>query len=139
MSCKIYFAGSICGGRDDAALYMRMVEELKTYGHVFTEHVATVEKEEFNKDDKTIHDQDMEWLNESDVLVAECTQASLGVGYEIGRAVTLGKKILILFRPDSGRKLSAMIRGAEDGISLICKDYKGDEFKVILKDFFASL
>ena len=36
-------------------------------------------------------------------LVAEVTQPSLGVGYEIGRAVDLKKNILCLFRPDSGK------------------------------------
>ena len=33
------------------------------------------------------------------VLVAEVTQPSLGVGYEIGRAVTMEKNILCLYRP----------------------------------------
>lgn len=37
------------------------------------------------------------------VLVAEVTQPSLGVGYEIGRAIDMKKKILCLFRPQSGR------------------------------------
>lgn len=37
------------------------------------------------------------------VIVAEVTQPSLGVGYEIGRAVALGKVIICLFRPDSGK------------------------------------
>lgn len=39
----------------------------------------------------------------SPVVVAEVTQPSLGVGYELGRAVALGKQILCLFRPQSGR------------------------------------
>lgn len=39
------------------------------------------------------------------VLVAEVTQPSLGVGYEIGRAVAMKKKILCLFRPESGRSM----------------------------------
>lgn len=38
------------------------------------------------------------------VVVAEVTQPSLGVGYELGRAVTMGKKIFCLFRPSSGRR-----------------------------------
>ena len=38
------------------------------------------------------------------VLVAEVTQPSLGVGYEIGRAVDMKKKVLCLFRPQSGRR-----------------------------------
>ena len=37
------------------------------------------------------------------VVVAEVTQPSLGVGYEIGRAVAMKKNILCLFRPDSGK------------------------------------
>ncbi len=35
------------------------------------------------------------------VLVAEVTQVSMGVGYEIGRAVAMGKKILCLYRPQA--------------------------------------
>lgn len=38
---KIYFAGSIRGGRQDADLYLRIVEQLKIYGTVLTEHVAS--------------------------------------------------------------------------------------------------
>nr|XP_055165945.1 2'-deoxynucleoside 5'-phosphate N-hydrolase 1-like [Nyctereutes procyonoides] len=56
------------------------------------------------------------WLGCSrHVLVAEVTQPSLGVGYEQDQAVALNKRILCLFRPQSGRVLSAMIRGAADG------------------------
>ena len=36
-------------------------------------------------------------------IVAEVTQPSLGVGYEIGRGVEMGKKILCLFRPQSDK------------------------------------
>ncbi|XP_076454388.1 5-hydroxymethyl-dUMP N-hydrolase-like isoform X2 [Babylonia areolata] len=88
--------------------------------------------------DKEIHDRDMDWLKQSDVLIAECTQPSLGVGYEIGRAVDLNKKVLCLFRPESGKRLSAMIRGAENGATFTCKDYKEEEMPEILKSFFGS-
>ena len=38
------------------------------------------------------------------VLIAEVTQISMGVGYEIGRALERGKiPILCLFRPASGK------------------------------------
>lgn len=37
------------------------------------------------------------------VVVAEVTQPSLGVGYELGRAIALNKPVLCLFRPQSGR------------------------------------
>ena len=37
---NIYFAGSISGGRADQPLYQRIVDELKEYGTVLSEHVA---------------------------------------------------------------------------------------------------
>ena len=40
MSVRIYFAGSIRGGRDDVQLYMKIIRLLQGYGTVLTEHVA---------------------------------------------------------------------------------------------------
>jgi len=111
---KIYFAGSIRGGREDAALYSQLIEILRNYGEVLTEHVGDQTLSSLGDDgpsDRFIHDRDLEWLQAADVIVAEVTTISMGVGYEIGRAVEAGKPVLCLFRPDSGRNLSAMISG----------------------------
>ena len=63
------------------------------------------------KSDRYIHDRDVAWLLEADVLVAEVTNPSLGVGYEISKAADNGKRVLCLYRPSKGKKLSAMIAG----------------------------
>ena len=113
---KIYFAGSIRGGREDAALYFKIIDYLKTYGEVLTEHVGDIQLTSAGDDgptDKFIHDRDMEWLNSSDLIVAEVTTVSMGVGYEIGRAISTDKPVLCLFRPDSGKNISAMISGCD--------------------------
>ncbi|XP_021355127.1 2'-deoxynucleoside 5'-phosphate N-hydrolase 1-like isoform X2 [Mizuhopecten yessoensis] len=136
---KIYFAGSIRGGRQDAELYLRIIKQLQAYGTVLTEHVGAKTLEESGEKhmtEKEIHDRDMTWLNDCDVLVAEVTQPSLGVGYEIGRAITLNKRILCMFRPDSGKSLSAMIAGAVNGSSsFVVKNYKEEDVQSILKAF----
>lgn len=114
---KIYFAGSIRGGREDAALYNELINHLGNYGEVLTEHVGELKLTHLGDDgpsDQFIHDRDMEWLISSNVIVAEVTTVSMGVGYEIGRAVEMGKKVLCLFRPDSGKNLSAMIGGCDE-------------------------
>lgn len=114
---KIYFAGSIRGGREDAALYFQLIEYLKSFAEVLTEHIGDPSLTSVGDDgpnDKFIHDRDLEWLESSDVLVAEVTTVSMGVGYEIGRAVQAGKKVLCLFRLNSGKNLSAMISGCDD-------------------------
>ena len=114
---KIYFAGSIRGGREDAALYLQIIEFLKTFGEVLTEHVGDPNLTVLGDDgptDRYIHDRDFTWLQSADVLVAEVTSVSMGVGYEIGRATEAGKKVLCLFRPNSGKNLSAMIAGCSN-------------------------
>jgi len=133
---KIYFAGSIRGGREDAALYLQIIEYLKTFGEVLTEHIGDPKLTDLGDDgptDRYIHDRDLEWLQSSDVLVAEVTSVSMGVGYEIGRAVESGKKVLCLFRPDSGKNLSAMIAGCPD---LTLVNYRNlDEAKTVIGKF----
>jgi len=111
---NIYFAGSIRGGREDAALYARIIDFLKQFGTVFTEHIGDstlTDQGDEGFTDRQIHDRDVDWLMASDVIVAEVTTVSLGVGYEIGRAVSLGKKVICLYRENPGKKLSAMIAG----------------------------
>ena len=111
---KIYFAGSISGGRADVALYKELIEYLKNYGTVLTEFIGDEQLNAMGEEhvsDKEIHDRDVNWLFEADVLVAEVSTPSLGVGYEIGRAFEKGKKILCLYRGQEGKRLSAMISG----------------------------
>jgi len=110
---ELYFCGSIRGGRDDADLYAELIEELSTHGTVLTEHVGAAEPEE-DLADGAIHDRDVEWLGAADAVVAEVTTPSLGVGYELGRAVAAGTPTLALYRPTGEHELSAMIRGAGD-------------------------
>lgn len=110
---KIYFSGSIRGGRQDAALYRELITELGRYGKVLTEHIGAETLDE-QLTDRQIYEMDMNWLRESDIIIAEITTASLGVGYEIGEARAMGKRIICLYRPDVTPRPSAMITGAPD-------------------------
>lgn len=132
MSKNIYFCCSIRGGRDDAEWYLKIVEHLKQYGKVLTEHIASPQMSasvstgaDAGMTSAEIHDRDMVWMLEADVVVAEVTVPSLGVGYEIGRAMEMNKPILCLFRPNTGRRLSAMIGGApKPDNNIVVKTYE---------------
>lgn len=128
---KIYFSGSIRGGRQDAALYRELIGELKKYGTVLTEHIGH-ETIDHGLSDPDIYKQDMDWLRESDLIVAEVTTPSLGVGYEIGHAVAMGKRVICLYRTGNGSRLSAMISGAPE---IECFEYRDlNEAKQIIKN-----
>ena len=109
---KIYFAGSIRGGRIDAALYKRMIEYMQQNHVVLTEHIGSpdLNVKEQGKRDVEIYDQDTAWLRESDILIGECSCPSLGVGYELAYAEKIGKPCHI-FYDRTKTNLSAMLTG----------------------------
>lgn len=111
---KIYFAGSIRGGRADAELYRKMINYMQQTDDVLTEHVGDLSLSMFegqgNAADRLIYEQDTKWLKECDYVVAECTVPSLGVGYELCFAEKYGKPVHIFYRK-SVSDLSAMLAG----------------------------
>lgn len=112
---KVYFAGSIRGGREDRKKYLDLIKFTSTLSEVLTEHIGSPSignDGESTLDDLTIYQRDMEWLESADALIAEVTTPSLGVGYELGVAEKLDKPILCLFdESKNNHRLSAMITG----------------------------
>ena len=106
---KIYFAGSIRGGRVDAELYHRVIGYIKRTAVVLTEHVGDMNLQE-SATDRQIYAQDTAWLREADGVIAECSCPSLGVGYELAYAEAHGKPCHIFYNRGTSR-LSAMLTG----------------------------
>ena len=109
---KIYFAGAIRGGRQKVNDYQKMVKQFQKNGHiVLTEHVAdpnlTIEGD--NVTDRDIYLRDTKWLEECDLVFADVTVPSLGVGYEIAYAEKLNKKIYVVYEKE--KNISGLIKG----------------------------
>lgn len=110
---KIYFAGSIRGGRVDADLYRRIIDYIQRTDVVLTEHVGNSNlclTEQGRERDARIYNQDTAWLRDSDMLIGECTCPSLGVGYELAYAESHGIPCHI-FYDRAKTQLSAMLTG----------------------------
>ncbi len=111
---KIYFSGSIRGGRQDARIYGELLKILQQFGDVLTPIIGDVELDETDEagvSDEVIWNRDVNWVEEADILVAETTQTSLGVGYEIAWAHLHKVPVLALYRQQPGKRLSAMVGG----------------------------
>ena len=106
---QVYFAGSIRGGREDAALYHRLIAYIARTDRVLTEHVGDANLSEPFTEEQ-IYLRDTAWLSRADLVIAECSCPSLGVGYELAWAEAHGKSCHILFNAGRGR-LSAMLAG----------------------------
>ena len=110
---NVYFAGSIRGGREDAALYHEAIEHINRTDHVVTERVGDMNrsiKEQGISRDALIYEQDTAWIRACDLVIAECTHPSLGVGYEMAYAEKYGKPVYIFYRR-AETQLSAMLTG----------------------------
>lgn len=113
MNKKIYFAGSIRGDRNDATLYKRMIDYMKRTNVVLTEHIGKSNmslKAQTKAVDTHIYERDTGWLRECDMVIAECTCPSLGVGYELGYAEAHGIPVSVFYNK-SKANLSAMLNG----------------------------
>lgn len=111
---KIYFAGSISGGRQKANDYKVIIRMLMQHGTVLTEHVgdsSLSSQGEVHRSDIDIYERDVTWIKQADILVADVTMVSLGVGYEIAYAESHDKRVVCLYQTGGPGRLSAMISG----------------------------
>lgn len=112
---NIYFACSITGGRDDEPVYQKIVTALEVDGHEIPTALlagSNVIELEVIVDPVEVYVRDTGWIDNCDLLVAEVSTPSHGVGYEIGYALGLGKPVLCLHQ--EGVAVSKMITGNLD-------------------------
>jgi nucleoside 2-deoxyribosyltransferase len=133
---NIYFACSITGGREFEPVYQAIVRALAEDHHrVPTAHLAEsgVVALEAVIEPGEVYARDVAWIQECDVLIAEVSIPSHGVGYEIGFSLGLGKPVLALYR--EGRKVSKMISGNPDPGLSVHSYATPDEAILIVRNF----
>jgi hypothetical protein len=140
---KIYFACAVAGGRDYAFVYKDLVDFIKKCGvEVRGELFADPELEAETGTDPNLSPQhiwkrDTGWLRESDAFIAEATQPSLGVGYEIAIAEGMKKPVLVLFYKKSLNRFSPMVAGNPEIETFEYTEHS--ETKKAIKDFITNL
>ena len=110
---KIYISASIYGGRQKIEIYKKIIEKLEEFAEVLNRNVIeedVIEKEAFQDDNDIFEDLENK-MRDADLILAEVTVPSLGVGYEIGFADMIGKKVLAIYDLNDVEKVSTMIRG----------------------------
>jgi nucleoside 2-deoxyribosyltransferase len=133
---NIYFACSITGGREFEAVYQEIVAALTADGHeIPTSHLVQSDVMENEREitPQDVYERDVNWVKNCDVLIAEVSVPSHGVGYEIGYALNIGKPVLCIHQKE--RKVSKMITGNKDS-ALTIQSYTGVEEAISQARFF---
>lgn len=136
---NVYFSCSITGGRTEEKTYQSIVNAMLAHGHeVPTAHLSASDVVDLEEivDPVEVFERDMKWLEECDVVVAEVSSPSHGVGYEIMYGLSLGKPVLCCFH--QGKRISKIITGNTNPL-LTMASYEGDkEAEAVVLAFLAG-
>jgi nucleoside 2-deoxyribosyltransferase len=118
---KIYLACTVRGDRGGVAAGRAICEGLERHGHeVLTTHLLAdnVEAAESLLTEEDVFHRDVDWLGRCDVLVAEASGSSYGVGFEVGyvlgRAHATGQRVVLLYDRSRHHAISRLITGNRD-------------------------
>jgi 2'-deoxynucleoside 5'-phosphate N-hydrolase len=138
MRVNIYFACSITGGREFEPVYQAIVTALEAEGHVIpTSHLASSEVIGLEKivTPQDVYLRDIQWINQADLIIAEVSTPSHGVGYEVAYALSIGKPVLCCYQ--QGQAVSKMITGNTNA-NIRVQTYRAKEEAADIACKFAS-
>jgi len=115
---KVYLACTVRGDRGGIAAGRAIAERLAAAGDdVLTTHLLAddVDAAESRLSDADVFRRDIEWLSGCDVLIAEASGSSYGVGFEVGyvlgRAPETGQRVVVLYDRARRGAISRLITG----------------------------
>lgn len=115
---KIYLACTVRGDRGGLAGARALADLLERAGHtVMTRHLLAddVEAVESALSEREVFERDVRWLDTADLLVAEASGSSYGVGFEVGyvlgRSAQSGQRVVLLYDAARAPHVSRLIAG----------------------------
>jgi nucleoside 2-deoxyribosyltransferase len=115
---NIYLACTVRGDRGAVTALRGVADLLERHGHsVLTRHLLAddVDRAESELTEREVFDRDLRWLDGADLLIAEASGSSYGVGFEVGyvlgRAAQTGQRVLLLYQADRRSHVSRLIAG----------------------------
>jgi nucleoside 2-deoxyribosyltransferase len=114
----IYLACTVRGDRGAVAGLRSLVTALEAGGHtILTKHLLedNVEGAESTLTERAVYERDIEWLEACDLLIADGSGSSFGVGFEVGyvlgRSDRTDQRVVLLYRADRRDHVSRLIVG----------------------------
>ncbi len=115
----IYFAFTVRGDRGALAAAREVSAMLQQAGHhILTTHLLQDDPDGAERalTDCEVYERDIRWLESADLLIAEASGSSYGVGFEVGyvlgRSEQTGQRVLLVFNEARRPAISRFIGGA---------------------------
>jgi len=112
---KIYFGFTVAGDRSSIATARRVVQFLEDLGHeVLTRHLVSDNAWEADRSisPQDVFRRDMAWLDQCDLLIAEVSGSSFGLGFEAGYLLgATAMQVVLHYRRELEGRISLLITG----------------------------
>jgi len=137
----IYLACTVRGDRGTLVAARRIHDCLRRLGpDVLTSHLLEDDADEAESrlTDRDVYARDLEWLSGADVIVAEASGSSFGVGFEVGfvlgRAAGTGQRALVLYEASRQGSVSRLISGLDHPAARVLAYRSLDEIDAFLRE-----
>lgn len=114
---NVYLACTVRGDRGALDSTRAVASAIASLGHtVLTSHLLedAVEDAESQLSERQVFERDLDWLSRADVLIAEASGSSFGVGFEVGYFLAkpgTGRRALLLYDATRRDRVSRLIVG----------------------------
>jgi hypothetical protein len=115
---RIYLACTVRGDRGAVIALRSLAAALEAIGHtILTRHLLEdgVDAVEAALTERAVYARDIRWLESCDVLIADASGSSYGVGFEVGYVLGCSERttqrVLLLYRADRLSQISRLIPG----------------------------
>jgi nucleoside 2-deoxyribosyltransferase len=115
---NIYLACTVRGDRSAVAIARALADAVEGLGHtVLTRHLLAddPDADEGRLTERAVYERDIGWLDACDVLIAEASGSSYGVGFEVGyllgRSADTRQRVLLLYDAARRSTVSRLIVG----------------------------
>ena len=115
---NIYLACTVRGDRSAVAIARALADAVECMGHtILTRHLLAddPDADEGRLTERAVYERDIGWLEACDVLIAEASGSSYGVGFEVGyvlgRSADTGQRVLLLYDAARRSTVSRLIAG----------------------------
>jgi nucleoside 2-deoxyribosyltransferase len=114
----IYLACTVRGDRGAVEALRSLCERLEARGHtILTRHLLDddVDSAEATLTEHAVYERDIGWLDRCDLLIADASGSSYGVGFEVGYVLgqtnRTNQRVVLLYRADRRNRISRLIAG----------------------------
>jgi nucleoside 2-deoxyribosyltransferase len=132
----VYCAGAIKGDTTYQKNYIEMIQFIESMNHTALAELNGKFNSSIPLSDNQIYTRDIKWIEGSDLMIAEISGPSLGVGFEIAYALFKKEIPVLALASSEVEKLSAMITGCNSDLLTIKRYNKVEDMHTIISEYF---